>query len=391
MTIADDALTPRPEHRFTFGLWTVGNPGRDPFGGPTRDPVDPADSVRRLAELGAWGISLHDEDLIPHGAPAAERDRIVAGFRSALDETGLGVGMATTNLFTQPVFKDGAFTSNDRRVRRAAIGKAMRSIDLGAELGAEVYVFWGGREGVETGIAKDPRDALDRYREAIDVLADYTVEQGYGLRFALEPKPNEPRGDAFLPTVGHALHFISTLDRPEMVGVNPEVAHETMAGLSFHHAVAQALWVDKLFHVDLNAQRIGRYDQDFRFGAEDLKEAFLLVRLLERSGYAGPRHFDAHPYRNEDAEGVWEFARGCMRTYLALAETARRFDSLPEVQDALAAASAPELGEPSTAGAGEAEALKGEAEAGRLDELARRGYANEALDQLLVEVLLGVR
>src|SRR5215207_8065234 len=297
--MSDDSLTPRPEHRFTFGLWTVGNTGRDPFGAPTRDAVDPVDSVRRLAELGAWGISLHDEDLVPYGVSAAERDRIVARFKAALEETGLGVGMATTNLFGHPVFKDGAFTSNDRAVRRAAIGKAMRSIDLGAELGAEVYVFWGGREGTEASVAKDPRDALERYREAIDVLADYAVGQGYDLRFAMEPKPNEPRGDIFLPTVGHALHFSSTLSRPEMVGVNPEAANETMAGLSFVHGVGQALWAGKLFHIDLNAQRIGRYDQDFRFGAEDLKEAFLLVRLLERAGYAGPRHFDAHAYRNE--------------------------------------------------------------------------------------------
>jgi xylose isomerase len=384
-----DSLAPRPEHRFTFGLWTVGNPGRDPFGAPTRAPLDPVDSVRRLAELGAWGVSLHDEDLVPYGSPAAAHDRIVARFKAALEESGLGVGMATTNLFGQPAFKDGAFTSNDRRVRRAAIGKAMRAIDLGAELGAEVFVFWGGREGTETGVAKDPRDALERYREAVDVLCDYSVGQGYDLRFAIEPKPNEPRGDIFLPTVGHALHFISMLERPELVGVNPEVAHETMAGLSFQHAVGQALWAGKLFHIDLNGQRIGRYDQDFRFGAEDLKEAFLLVRLLERAGYAGPRHFDAHAYRNEDAEGVWDFARGCMRTYLALAERVRHFDALPEVAEALAAASAPELGEPSTAGAQEADALKAEADG--LDELALRGYANEALDQLLVDVLLGVR
>ena len=323
----DDTLTPRPEHRFTFGLWTVGNPGHDPFGGPTRAPLDPVDSVGRLAELGAWGVSLHDEDLVPYGAPAAERDRIVARFANALRENGMRVGMATTNLFGHPAFKDGAFTSNDRGVRRAAIGKAMRALDLGAELDAEVFVFWGGREGTEVGIAKDPCDALDRYREAVNVLADY--------------------------------------------------------------AVGQALWAGKLFHVDLNAQRIGRYDQDFRFGAEDLKEAFLLVRLIERAGYAGPRHFDAHSYRNEDAEGVWDFARGCMRTYLALAERARHFDALPEVAGALAAASAPELGEPSTSGTQEAEALKGEADG--LDRLAERGYANEALDQLLVEVLLGVR
>jgi xylose isomerase len=377
------------EPRFTFGLWTVGNPGRDPFGGPTREPLDPVDSVRKLAELGAWGISLHDDDLVPWGSSPAERDLIVARFKAALEETGLGVGMATTNLFGHPAFKDGAFTSNDRGVRRAAIGKAMRSIDLGAELGAEVYVFWGGREGTEAAVAKDPRDALDRYREAIDVLADYVVEQGYDLRFALEPKPNEPRGDIFLPTIGHALHFIGTLNRPEMVGVNPEVAHETMAGLSFVHGVGQALWAGKLFHIDLNAQRIGRYDQDFRFGAEDLKEAFLLVRLLERAGYEGPRHFDAHAYRNEDPDGVWDFAAGCMRTYRTLAERARHFDSLREVQEALAAAGAPELASPSLDGDASPGTLK--AEADRLDELAGRGYANEWLDQLLVDVLMGVR
>jgi xylose isomerase len=381
-----DALAQR--HRFTFGLWTVGNPGRDPFGGPTREPIDPVDSVHRLAELGAWGISLHDDDLIPWGTGSAERDRIVARLKGALEQTGLGVGMATTNLFGHAAFKDGAFTSNDRRVRRAAIGKAMRSIDLGAELGAEVYVFWGGREGTEAGVAKDPRDALERYREAIDVLADYSIGQGYDLRFAIEPKPNEPRGDIFLPTVGHALHFITTLARPEMVGVNPEVAHDTMAGLSFHHAIGQALWAEKLFHIDLNAQRIGRYDQDFRFGAEDLKEAFLLVRLLERSGYSGPLAFDAHAYRNENAEGVWDFVRGCMTTYATLAERARHFDALPEVQEALTASSTPELAVASVDG-DNAETLKAESE--ELEMLAERGYYNERLDQLLVDVLLGVR
>jgi xylose isomerase len=372
-------------HRFSFGLWTVGNPGRDPFGEPTRQPLDPVDSVRRLGELGAWGVSLHDSDLVPFGASAAERDRIVARFKAALDGTGMQVGMATTNLFSHPAFKDGAFTSNDRRVRRAAVGKAMRAIDLGAELGAHVYVFWGGREGTEAAVAKDPRDALERYREAIDVLADYAVEQGYGLRFAIEPKPNEPRGDIFLPTIGHALHFITMLERPEMIGVNPEVAHETMAGLSFLHGVGQALWAGKLFHIDLNAQRIGRYDQDFRFGAEDLKEAFLLVRLLERAGYDGPLHFDAHAYRNENADGVWDFAAGCMRTYTALADRARHFDSLPEVQEALEASSTAELSVPM----GDADTLK--AEADQLDSLAARGYFNDALDQLLVEVLMGLR
>ena len=385
MTNADNAGGPR----FTFGLWTVGNPGRDPFGEPTRPPRDPVDTVHRLADAGAWGVSLHDNDLVPYGTTPSERDRIVSAFKAALTERGLGVGMATTNLFGHPAFKDGAFTSNDRGVRRAAIGKAMLSIDLGAELDAEVYVFWGGREGTEVGVAKDPRDALERYREAINLLADYVVEQGYALKFAIEPKPNEPRGDMFLPTVGHALHFITTLDRPEMVGVNPEVAHETMAGLSFMHGVGQALWAGKLFHIDLNAQRIGRYDQDFRFGAEDLKEAFHIVRLLERAGYDGPRHFDAHPYRNENEAGVWDFARGCIRTYTALAERARHFDELPEVREALAAASAPELGEASATGLGEADALK--EQAGDLDHLADRGYHNEALDQLVVDVLLGLR
>ena len=389
MTIVVDPLTPRPEHRFTFGLWTVGNPGRDPFGDPTRAPLDPAEAVGRLSELGAWGVSLHDDDLVPWGTSVMEREHIVTRFRRELKESGMRVGMATTNLFKHPAFKDGAFTSNDRSVRRAALGKAMRGIDLGAELEAEVYVFWGGREGVETGAAKDPVDALERYREAIDLLADYVVEQGYSMRFAIEPKPNEPRGDLFLPTVGHALHFITTLRRPGMVGVNPEVAHETMAGLSFHHGVAQALWAGKLFHIDLNAQRIGRYDQDFRFGAEDLKESLLLVRLLERAGYQGPRHFDAHAYRSEDPAGVWAFAAGCMRTYLALAERARHFDELPEVHEALAEASAPELARPSTSGLAEAEALK--SEAGALDQLATRGYHNERLDQLLIEVLMGIR
>ncbi|CAA9460754.1 MAG: Xylose isomerase [uncultured Solirubrobacteraceae bacterium] len=387
--MSDDALTPRPEHRFTFGLWTVGNPGRDPFGGPTRAPLDPVDTVHKLAELGAWGVNLHDEDLVPWGSSPAERDAIVSRFKSALEATGLVVGSATTNLFGQPAFKDGAFTSNDRGVRRAAIGKAMRSIDLGAELGARIYVFWGGREGTEAGAAKDPRDALERYREAIDVLAGYVVDQDYGMRFALEPKPNEPRGDIFLPTVGHALHFIETLEHSDMVGLNPEVAHETMAGLSFVHAVGQALWAGKLFHIDLNAQDVGRYDQDFRFGAEDLKEAFLLVRLLESAGYDGPRHFDAHSFRNEDAAGVWEFASGCMRTYLALAERARHFDSLPEVREALAAAGTPDLAVPTVADGEDAETLKAEVDS--LDRLGERGYGNERLDQLLIEVLMGLR
>ena len=327
---------------------------------------------------------MHDEDLVPWGSTVAERDAIVARFKTALETNGLGVGMATTNLFGHAAFKDGAFTSNDRRVRRAAIGKALRAIDLGAELGAEVFVCWGGREGTEVGVSKDPRDALERYREAVNALIAYSESQGYGLRFAIEPKPNEPRGDIFLPTVGHALHFVSTLDRPDLAGVNPEVAHETMAGLSFHHAVGHALWAGKLFHIDLNSQRIGRYDQDFRFGAEDLKEAFMLVRLLERAGYDGPLAFDAHAYRNENFEGVWDFAAGCMRTYTLLAEKAAAFDALPAVQEALAAASSAELAQPA---GDDVEAMK--AEVDQLDALAERGYFNERLDQLVIEVLLG--
>ncbi len=382
-------LTPRPEHRFTFGLWTVGNPGRDPFGEPTRPPLDPVTSVERLAELGAYGVSLHDNDLIPYGSSASERDRIVARFSDALERTGLRVTMATTNLFGHPAFKDGAFTSNDRDVRRAAVAKAMRGIDLGAELGAGVYVFWGGREGAETAASKGVADALDRYREAIDFLCAYVREQGYQMRFAIEPKPNEPRGDIFLPTVGHALHFISTLADPAMVGVNPEVAHETMAGLSFVHGVSQALWAGKLFHIDLNSQRIGRYDQDYRFGAEDLKEAFLLVHLLETSGYEGVRHFDAHAYRSEDDEGVWEFAAGCMRTYLALAAKSRQFTASPEIQEARAAARVDELAESTIGPYSPAAAAALLAESQDLDALAGHGYANERLDQLVVDLILG--
>jgi xylose isomerase len=382
-------LTPRPEHRFAFGLWTVGNPGRDPFGEPTRPPLDPVTTVERLAELGAYGVSLHDNDLVPYGTSAAERDRIVARFRQALQRTGMRVTMATTNLFTHPAFKDGAFTSNDRAVRRAAIAKAMRGIDLGAELEASVYVFWGGREGAESAATKRVPDALERYREAINFLCGYVRDQRYEMRFAIEPKPNEPRGEIFLPTVGHALHFISMLEHSEMVGVNPEVAHETMAGLSVVHAVSQALWAGKLFHIDLNSQRIGRYDQDIRFGAEDLKEAFLLVHLLETSGYDGVRHFDAHAYRSEDPEGVWDFAAGCMRTYLALAAKSRRLLASEEIGDARRAARVDELAEPSVGSYSPGAAAELLGEEHDLDALAGHGYANERLDQLVIDLLLG--
>ncbi len=320
-----ELFTPRPEDHFTFGLWTVGNPGRDPFGTEVRAPLDPVDSVHRLAELGAYGVSFHDNDLVPYGSSANERDDIVKRFRRALDETGMHVPMVTTNLFWRPVFKEGAFTANDPQIRRLSVKKACEAVELGGELGADVFVLWGGREGMEAEAAKDVRLALDRYKEAIDLVCEHIVARGLRLRIALEPKPNEPRGDILLPTVGHALAFIGTLERPEMVGLNPEFAHETMSGLSFSQAVAQALWQDKLFHIDLNAQRIGKFDQDFRFGSEGIRDAFYVVKLLEDSGWEGMRHFDAHPYRTEDADGVWDFARGCMRTYLILADKARRF------------------------------------------------------------------
>ncbi len=383
------AYEPRPEHRFTFGLWTVGNVGRDPFGDPTRQPLDPVESVKRLSELGAYGVSLHDNDLVPVGASGAERDRLVARFRAALDASGMRVTMATTNLFTHPIFKDGAFTANDPQVRRFALQKSMQAIDLGVELGAPTYVFWGGREGSEVLAAKPPIDAFERYREALDFLCGYALDQGYELRFALEPKPNEPRGDSFVATVGHALALIDRLEHPELVGLNPEVAHETMAGLSFCHAVALALWAGKLFHIDLNSQRVGRFDQDLRFGQEDLKEAFLLVRLLEEAGYTGPRHFDARALRVEDAEGVWAFAAGCMRTYLILAEKARELADDPAARAALGAAGALTLAEP-TIGPYSAEAARAlREEQFDVDALAQRGYANERLDQIIVERLLG--
>jgi xylose isomerase len=386
-----EAYRPTRADKFTFGLWTVGNSGRDPFGDPTRARLDPNDSVRKLAELGAYGVSLHDDDLVPYNASPSERDAIVGRFKKTLNDTGMVVAMATTNLFGHPVFKDGAFTSNDRAVRRYAIAKTMKAIDLGAELGAKVYVFWGGREGVEAMAAKRPGDALDRFRETMNFLSEYVIERGYGMKFAMEPKPNEPRGDTFLPTVGHALAFISTLAHPEMVGVNPETAHETMSGLSFYHAVAQAIWQGKLFHIDLNGQKIGRYDQDLRFGSEGVKDAFFLVKLLEDSGYAGPRHFDAHAYRTENADGVWDFAAGCMRTYLILKEKAKRFDTDPEIQAALKEASVFELAEPSVGKYSSAAAQALKADPGDPDKLAVRGYGNERLDQLVMELLLGIR
>ena len=384
--------TPKPEHKFTFGLWTVGNIGRDPFGGPVRDAKSPADLVRLLGEVGAYGVNFHDNDLIPIDATPAEAEAIKKDFRNALDETGIVVPMATTNLFTDPAFKDGAFTSNDPKVRAYALQKTMNAIDLGVEFGAKIYVFWGGREGTETDASKNPLDAIKRSREAMNFLCEYVLDQKYDLKLALEAKPNEPRGDMYNSTTGHMLAFIETLDHPDMVGVNPEVAHEYMAGLNFVHGVAQALDAGKLFHIDLNDQAFGRYDQDFRFGAVNLKSAFFLVKLLEDNGYDGSRHFDAHAYRTEDYEGVKDFARGCMRTYLILKEKAEQFNADKEIQSLLAEINADDgamaqyFGKYSPQ---KADALRNE----NFDRsaLSARGLKYERLDQLTVEILLGVR
>ena len=388
----DDLYTPRPEDHFTFGLWTVGNRGRDPFGDQVRPHLDPADAVAHLAELGAYGVNFHDNDLVPFGTSAGERDQIVRNFRNALERTGMKVPMATTNLFFHPVFKEGAFTANDPAVRRYAIAKTLDSIDLGVGLGAKIYVLWGGREGVECDAAKDARAALDRYAEALNILCEYAREQKYDVRFALEPKPNEPRGDLFLPTVGHALAFIERLEHPEMVGLNPEFAHETMSGLSFHHAVAQTIWAGKLFHIDLNGQRIGKFDQDFRFGSEGIRDAFYLVKLLEESKWNGMRHFDAHAYRTEDQNGVWDFARGCMRNYLILREKARRFDEDEEIIAALREAKAGGIKQPTMAGRVTPDSIAAlRTEKFEIDALSAYGYGHERLDQLVLELLLGVR
>ena len=385
---------PTPADKFTFGLWTVGNIGRDPFGEPVRAPLSPVAIVQLLAEVGAWGVNFHDNDLVPIDAGPAERARIVREFRAALDTTGLVVPMATTNLFTDPAFKDGAFTANDSAVRAYALQKTMRAIDLGVECGAQVYVFWGGREGTETDSTKDPLEATKRFREALNFLCAYSQEQGYNLKFALEPKPNEPRGDIYLATVGHALAFIQTLDTPAMVGVNPEVAHETMAGLNFLHGVAQAWDAGKLFHIDLNDQAPGRYDQDFRFGAVNLKSAFFLVKFLEDVGYSGSRHFDAHAYRTEGREGVKDFARGCMRTYLILKEKARQWHADAEIQSLVAAAQSAEgAAELPTWMGGYSAAKAAALKAHTFDRqaLGARNLAYERLDQLTVDLLLGVR
>jgi xylose isomerase len=393
-------MQPTASDRFTFGLWTVGWQARDPFGDATRPPMDPVESVHRLAELGAYGVTFHDDDLIPFGSSDGERDKHIARFKDALAETGLVVPMMTTNLFTHPMFKDGAFTSNDRDVRRFAIRKVVRNLDLAAELGAQTYVFWGGREGAESDGAKDVRAALDRYREAIDTLAAYTQERDYGIRFAIEPKPNEPRGDILLPTVGHALAFIAQLAHADMVGVNPEVGHEQMAGLNFAAGIAQALWAGKLFHIDLNGQRGPKFDQDLVFGHGDLLNAFFLVDLLEHGApgggpaYDGPRHFDYKPARTEDIDGVWASASANMRTYLLLRERAAAYRADPQVQEALAYSGVSALTQPTLAAGESLDALLADRSAFEdfdPEAAGARGYGFVRLNQLAVEHLLGAR
>ncbi|SDY16933.1 xylose isomerase [Amycolatopsis xylanica] len=381
-----DAYAPTPADKFTFGLWTVGWQASDPFGTATRAPLDPVESVHRLAELGAYGVTFHDDDLL---ATEPDRDKAVQKFKDALAATGLQVPMATTNLFTHPVFKDGGLTSNDRDVRRFALAKVRRNLDLAAELGARTYVVWGGREGAESDAAKDVRAALDRYKEGLDLLAEYVVEKRYDIRFALEPKPNEPRGDILLPTIGHALAFISQLARPSMFGLNPEVGHEQMAGLNMVHGVAQALWQGKLFHIDLNGQHGPKYDQDLIFGHGDLTSAFFLVDLLEHGGYDGPRHFDYKPLRTEDSSDVWESAAANMRTYLILRAKAQAFREDREVAEALAASRVPDLATPTLAPGETLDSLL-------TDDFdpaaaAARGYHFTRLNQLALEHLLGIR
>ena len=385
------AYEPQKSDKFTFGLWTLGNPGRDPFGDVVRTGFTPVEMAQELGKLGVYGLNFHDNDLLPFGASVGEHDRIMAEFKKALDDNGLRVPMATTNLFFHPVFKDGAFTSNDPQVRAFAYQKVMYSMDRGAELGAEIYVFWGGREGAEVDASKDAVTAVKRMRDAINFFCEYSREQGYNYKLALEAKPNEPRGDIYLPTTGAMLGFIATLDHPEMVGVNPEYAHETISGLNFYHAVAQAVDAGKLFHIDLNGQKVGRFDQDLRFGQEDYKTNFFLVRLLENSGFQGMKHFDAHPLRTSDRDDALAFARGCMRSYLILREKAQRFDADPEVREILAQIHAgdAELEEHlSGYSQNKAQALKGR----RFDPdaLASKPLPYERLDQRLFDILMGV-
>jgi xylose isomerase len=386
-----DQFRPKPEHKFTFGLWTLGNRGRDPFGDAVRATFPPNDIVATLGEIGAWGVNLHDNDLVPIDATPADRDRIVREFKKACTDAGIVVPMATVNLFYHPIFRDGAFTSNDPEVRAYAVQKTLRAMDLGAELGAKIFVLWGGREGTETDACRRADDAVKRLREAVNYLCEYSTARGYGYKFALEAKPNEPRADIYMSTTGHYLGFIPTLDHPEMVGVNPEVAHETISGLNFVHGVAQAWEAGKLFHIDLNDQMPGRFDQDLRFGSANIKASFFLVKFLEDVGYSGSRHFDAHAYRTEDREGVKDFARGCMRTYLILKDKAAQWNANAEIQSILRDLSksmpgCPPVGKYSKSGA---DTLLGHAF--DKDKILEKRLPYERLDQLTIDILLGAK
>ena len=386
-----DKYQPRPEHKFTFGLWTIGNRGRDPFGDAVRPPLPPLEAVRMLAEAGAFGTCLHDNDLVPIDARPSERDRIVREFKNACEAGGLKVPMATVNLFYDAVFRDGAFTANDPQVRAYSLQKTMRAMDLGAELGAKIFVLWGGREGVETDACRRPDDAVKRLREALNYLCEYSRDQGYDYKFALEAKPNEPRADIYMPTTGAYLGFIATLEYPDMVGVNPEVAHEHMAGLNMTHSVAQAWEAGKLFHIDLNDQVPGRYDQDLRFGSANPKTAFWLVKFLEDVGYDGPRAFDAHAYRTEDYEGVKDFVRGCMRTYLILKDKAAQWNIDPEIKALRAETAELNSNAPSFASYKKGDAATLLERNFDRAALAAKGLQYERLDQLTMDILLGVR
>lgn len=387
-----DQFTPKKEDKFTFGLWTVGNRGRDPFGDAVRNTIPVTRIVQKLSELGAYGVNLHDNDLVPMDATPAERNRIVSEFQQALKDYGMQVPMATVNLFFHPVFRDGAFTSNDPRVRNFAIQKTMSAMDLGHELGAKTFVLWGGREGVEVDACRDAGDGIKRMREALNFLCEYSLDQGYDYKFALEAKPNEPRSDIYFPTSGHMLAFIYTLDHADMVGLNPEVAHEQMSGLNFYHGVAQAIEAGKLFHIDLNDQKPGRYDQDLRFGSETIKGMFYLVKLLEESGYSGPRHFDAHAYRTEDEDGVWAFAYGCMRNYNILRHKAKLFAQDGEIQGLLKELKASFGTAPvDTSSFSSDSAARLKAAQFDLNAIAGQGLMYEQLDQLVIDLLLGVR
>ena len=391
MSATKDPYQPKPEHKFSFGLWTIGNRGRDPFGDAVRPTIKPVDIVKLLADVGAWGVNLHDNDLVPIDATPSERDAIVREFKKACRDNGIVVPMATVSLFFHPVFRDGAFTANDPSVRAYAVQKTMRAMDLGAELGAKIFVLWGGREGTETDGCRRADEAVKRLREAVDYLCEYSISQKYGYKFALEAKPNEPRGDIYMSTTGHYLGFIPTLAHPEMVGVNPEVAHETMAGLNFMHGVAQAWEAGKLFHIDLNDQVPGRYDQDFRFGSANLKGAFWLVKFLEDVGYAGPRHFDAHAYRTENYDGVRDFARGCMRTYLMFKEKAARWNSDKEIQSILAEIQQPSVDSPKLSRFSAKNSNTLLAYEFDKDAMMMKRLPYERLDQLTVDILLGTR